>query len=101
MKSIPLAFNSAYYAAKDRYFVRKATPEKLKPIDLKFYNSLTNTSGPKSNNIKEAYTNWKKEFGHRYRLALRKKVIDNQFKQQSIVSKAVRDVARCIRRIIK
>lgn len=101
MKSIPLALNSAYYAAKDRYYVQKATPEKLKSIDLKFYNSLTKTSGPKSNNIKEAYTSWKKEFGHKYRLELRKKVIDNQFKQQSMVSKAIRNVARCLRRIIK
>lgn len=101
MKSISLALNSAYYAAKDRYFVRKASPQRMNLIDLKFYNSLKETSGPKSNNIKEAYTSWKKEFGHKYRMGLREKIINNQFKQQSIISQAVRSVARCIRRVIK
>ena len=54
MKSIPLALNSAYYAAKDRYFVRKATPEKLNYIDLLHYNKLKETSGPKSSSFKDA-----------------------------------------------
>lgn len=101
MKSIQLALNSAYYAAKDRYFVRKASPQKMNLIDLKFYDRLKETSGPKSNNFKDAYTSWKKEFGHKYRMGLREKVINNQFKQQSIISKTVRHVARCLRIVLK
>ena len=99
MKSIPLTLNSAYYAAKDRYFLRKASPEKLNLIDLRLYNKLKKTSGPKSSNLKEAYSGWKKEFGFKYRMGLREKAINNQFKQQSIISKAIRSIARCIRRV--
>ena len=101
MKSIQLALNSAYYAAKDRYFVRKASPQKMNLIDLKFYDRLKETSGPKSNNFKDAYAGWKKEFGHKYRMGLREKVINNQFKQQSIIFKTARRVSRCLRRVLK
>ena len=98
MKSIPLALNSAYYAAKDRYFVRKATPEKLNYIDLLHYNKLKETSGPKSSSFKDAYKGWEKEFGLKYRMGLREKAINNQFKQQSIISQAIRSVSRFLRR---
>lgn len=98
MKSIQIALNSAYYAAKDRYFVRKASPENLNIVDLRFYNSLKKTSGPKSNNLKEAYLGWKKEFGYKYRMGLREKAINNQFKHQSIISNAIRSVSRFLRR---
>ena len=71
MKSIPLALNSAYYAAKDRYFVRKATPEKLNYIDLLHYNKLQETSGPQSSSIKDAYKGSIMALGLKYRMGLR------------------------------
>ncbi|MEI3269965.1 MAG: hypothetical protein V8S20_01265 [Candidatus Gastranaerophilaceae bacterium] len=97
MSKIGRMYNAVISAAYDRRFVSK-NPKNLKtPIDLKFHESLVKTTGPSTNNPIQAAKSFFKAYKMNSLRLLREEVINSQFRNPSIFSKALKFLAKAIR----
>ncbi len=97
MSKIGRIYNAAISAAYDRRFVSK-NPNKLKtPIDLKFHEALVRTTGPSTHNPIQATKSFFKAYKLNSLRLLREEVINAQFRNPSMFSKALKFLAKVIR----